>query len=170
MGSVAAVRTLVVVESVESPVEPAQAKEPAPTELHPLVLAQDRALEPLREAIGPCVTRLGPGVADPKLPELSSAWARRNTGRQDVEARGTLSEGATRVLLLSRAQLRRFASARPPGPTYIRPQNTRLGDLPTPPTKVAAGSFPFGSPHTMRDGGDPAHRQDVARSAHRLSP
>src|SRR5262245_10569444 len=69
-GAVAMVRPLVIVEAqeaVEGALELGQLGEVAAPELHPPVLVEDRALQTLDEAVGPSVTGLRLGVADPKL-------------------------------------------------------------------------------------------------------
>jgi uncharacterized protein (DUF2126 family) len=63
-------RTVVVVEpqeALERAFELAQAGEVAATELDAPVLMEDRALQPLDEAVGEGVPWLRPGVADSKL-------------------------------------------------------------------------------------------------------
>src|SRR5207253_8318798 len=69
--SIALMRSLVIVglhEGVQAALQRRATGEVAPTEGHAPVLLQDRALQPLDEAIGPCVARLRPRMAEGERP------------------------------------------------------------------------------------------------------
>src|SRR5262249_33892797 len=69
--SIALMRSVAVVvphELLEGVLQGAAAGEVSSAEGHAPVLLQDGALQPLHEAVGPSVPRLGAGVADAELP------------------------------------------------------------------------------------------------------